>query len=114
VSIEVKRSYTIGQTILYVDPSGVRHPALVKCWWAQWPEDTQTKYPDRARFPDLPDEVVDFHKGLDQGEPGCNLVFVSADVERNDNCGRQTEIVTSVVHKSKQIATGNYWLWSDE
>jgi hypothetical protein len=110
----VEKSYTIGQAIVYVDPTGVRRPALVKCWWAQWPEGTETKYPDRARFPDLPDEVAEYYKALCQGEPGCNLVFVSADVERNDNCGRQTEIVTSAVHKSRQAAHGNYWCWADE
>lgn len=109
----MKRSYTIGQTIIYVDPRGVRHPALVKCWWAQWPTDT-TPAADRARFPDLPDAVADHHKELHKGEPGCNLVFVSADPERNDNCGRQTEIATSVVHRGNQVAHGNFWCWPDE
>jgi hypothetical protein len=110
----MKRSYTIGQAITYVDPQGVRRPALVKCWWAQWPEDTQAKLTDRARFPDLPDEVAQFHIDLHKAEPGCNLVFVSGDEARNDNCGRQTEIETSVVHKGNQIAHGNYWCWPDE
>jgi hypothetical protein len=109
----MKRAYTIGQAVVYVDPRGVRHPALVKCWWAQWPTDAETKYPDRARFPDLPDEVAEGHQSM-HGEPGCNLVFVSSDVERNDTSGRQTEIATSVVHKSRQSAHGNCWCWADE
>lgn len=109
----MEKSYRIGQAVVYVDPKGVRHPALVKCWWAQWPADTETKYPDRAKHPDLPDEVAEAHRKLN-GEPGCNLVFVSADVERNDSCGRQTEIATSVVHESRQTAHGNFWCWPDE
>lgn len=110
----MKRTYEIGQAVTYVDPSGVRHPALVKCWWAQWPDDAATKYPNRAKSPDLPDEVADYHKEKHQAEPGCNLVFVSSDVERNDSCGRQTEINTSVVHKGRQAAPAHFWCWPDE
>lgn len=62
----------------------------------------------------MPDVVVDAHKELHKGEPGCNLVYVSSDVERNDSSGRQTEIATSVVHKGNQVAHGNFWMWPDE
>lgn len=110
----MKREYTVGQAVVYVDPTGARRHALVKCWWVQWPTDTATKYPGRPSHADVPDEVVEYHRGLVRGEPGCNLVFVSADEARNDVAGRQTEIATSVVHKGQQVAHGNYWCWPEE
>lgn len=108
----MERQYTIGQHIIFVDAVGKRHPALVKCWWVQWPPEG---YQDRMRHPDIPDEVIKFHKEVHHGsEPGCNLVFVSSDGHRLDDCGRQTEIKTSVVHKGQQVAHGFYWCWPDE
>lgn len=108
----MERQYTVGQHIVFVDGYGKRHPALVKCWWVQWPEGG---YKNDPRFPDIPAEAIAYHKEMHKGsEPGCNLVFVSSDVQRNDNCGRQTEIQTSVVHKSQQVAHGMYWCWPEE
>ncbi len=48
------------------------------------------------------------------GEPGCNLVFVSSEVDKTDPYGRQIERATSVVHRSKQPAHGRFWMWPDE
>jgi hypothetical protein len=54
-----------------------------------------------------------FSRG-DDAEPGCNLVYVSADESRSDQYGRQIERSTSAVHKSSQPAYGMYWRWPDE
>lgn len=111
----MERSYKIGQLVCFVDRQGVRHPALVKCWWAQWPAGYAAEHPDLPKNADLPDAVIEYHKGLHEGgEPSCNLVFVSSDGMRNDGCGRQTEIETSVVHRGQQAAHGLYWCWPDE
>jgi len=90
----MERMYDFDSHIVYVDPKGVRHSALVTVWWAG----------DR--------EVSSYRS--QNGEPGCNLVFVSGDESRKDPCGRQIERATSVVHKTKQPAHGNYWCWPDE
>jgi len=90
----MNRKYDFDSQIIYVDPKGVAHSALVTAWW----NGNQT--------------ITDYVSA--SGEPGCNLVYVSGDPERKDSCGRQIERNTSVVHKSKQPAHGNYWCWPDE
>jgi len=111
----MEREYRVGQHVIYVDGYGNRRDALVKTWWVQWPPGG---YPSAAgaRHPDIPSDVIVFHKSNngDGAEPGCNLVFVSGDPKRDDSCGRQTEVSTSVVHKGQQVAHGNYWCWPDE
>ena len=74
----------IGSLVIFHDGKGLPHNALVKAVWGD-------------------------------GETPCiNLVFVSGDEARQDGAGRQTEIETSVVHKSKSNVHGNYWRWPDE
>jgi hypothetical protein len=90
----MERKYDFNSRIVYVDPKGNHRSALVTVWW----NGTQT--------------VEDYVSK--SGEPGCNLVFISGDENRRDSCGRQTEHATSVVHKSKQVAPGNFWAWPDE
>jgi len=85
------RKYEVGASVIYVDPHGVRRNALVTIWW---------KGIEAYRSPT--DEI------------GCNVVFVTNDVQKTDSYGSQTERMTSVVHKSKQPAHGNYWCWPDE
>jgi hypothetical protein len=85
------RKLEIGSSIVFVDAKAQRHNALVTIVWNQ----------------------VESYRS-DAGEPGCNLVFISGDADRNDSCGRQMERQTSVVHKSKQPAHGMYWCWPDE
>ena len=86
-----ERKYEIGQHVIYVDPMRIPRDGLVTVWWK-----------DIQGYVSL------------SGEPGCNLVFVEGDSARKDSCGRQVSHSTSVVHRSKQDAPGNYWCWDDE
>jgi hypothetical protein len=90
----MEREYSQDSRIVYVDPLGKPHSALVTVWW------TGTQ------------DVPTYRS--ESGEPGCNLVYVSGDETKRDPYGRQLERSTSVVHKSKQPAHGNYWCWPDE
>lgn len=89
----MERKYLIGQHIKYVDKFGVARDALTTIWW-------------------MPQDVPAYESST--GEPGCNLVIVSGDKEKDDSYGRQIERETSVVHKSYQVAHGCYWCWPDE
>ncbi len=91
----MEREYKIGQHIIFVDPKGCRRDALVTIWW----QDSAYNY--SLHKPDAP-------------MPGVNLIIVSDDPMRSDPYGRQTEHETSVVHKSQQPASGNFWVWPDE
>ena len=78
----------IGQHVIYVDSQRRQQPALVQQWWPQM---------------------------SGEGEfPGCNLVVVSFDSNKDDSYGRQIEHFTSITHKTVQPADGNYWRWPDE
>lgn len=112
----MEREYTHNSQIVYVDHKGVRHSALVTSWWgvrgAAWDGD-----PYGSTAPENPPDVngsnVPDYRGP-TGEPGCNLVYVDSDKTKHDPYGRQIARETSVVHKSKQPAHGNYWCWPDE
>ena len=43
-----------------------------------------------------------------------NVLFVSEDVTKKDNYGRQIERASSVSHVSQTTAWGRYWRWPDE
>jgi len=89
----MKRQYTVGQHVIFIDEHFQRHDAPIQHWW---PAENVPQYVN------------------EKGEPGCNLVFVSADPKRDDSYGRQTEHATSVVHKSMNPARGYCWCWPDE
>lgn len=103
----MERKYDHNASIVYVDPRGVRRPALVTAWWgvegAGWNDEAVTGTPQAPHGYAGPN-----------GEPGCNLIFISGDPARKDSCGRQSEHATSVVHRNNQPAHGNYWMWPDE
>lgn len=80
-----------GQHVIYVDSHGVPRDALITMWWS------------------ASEEQIKLY-----GVPGCNVVYVSGNEAKSDGYGRQTEHSTSVVHRSKQPAPGNYWRWPDE
>lgn len=86
----MERTYDLDSNIVYVDKHGVRHSALPTIWWS-----------------------LEHTKSVGE-EPGCNLLYVAKDETKGDPYGRQIERETSVVHKSKQPAPGNYWCWPDE
>jgi hypothetical protein len=90
----VERKYSENSSVVYVDPHGVEHTALVTIWWTG-------------------NREVSAYRS-ENGEPGCNLLWVSDDDTKTDPYGRQIERATSVVHKTKQAAHGNYWCWPDE
>lgn len=80
--------YEFNAFVIYVDTHGESHSALVTQWWP--------------------------NMGGMSGEPGCNLVYVSKDVNKRDPYGQQLERATSVCHMEKQSAPGNYWKWPTE
>ena len=90
----MEKHYRIGERVVYVDEWSVPRDALITIWWTGG------------------NEVSAYRS--ENGEPGCNLVFVSGDPNRDDSCGRQTEHQTSVVHRTHQPAHGAYWCWEDE
>jgi hypothetical protein len=90
----MERKYDQNSRVVYVDPKGEHHAALVTRWWV------------------FPNEIPTYRS--ETGEPGCNVVYVTSDITKVDQYGLQLERSTSVVHKSKQPAPGNYWMWPDE
>lgn len=74
----------VGGHVVYVDPKGVQRDALIQIVWSQ-----------------------DVYPG---DYPCINVVVISADSNRQDQYGRQIEHVTSLVHKDKQGAHGNYYM----
>lgn len=100
------RTYDHNSSVVYVDPQGRPHSAIITAWWGTQSAGTKEEHdvygaPNHAYISET-------------GEPGCNLVYLSGDRTKTDPYGRQIERATSVVHKSKQAAPGNYWLWPDE
>lgn len=90
----MEREYKVGQSVIYVDHYGKAHDALITIWWNG-------------------DQTIESY--LSQyGDPGCNVVYVDKDELKRDTYGRQILRETSVIHKSKQPAHGNFWCWSDE
>ena len=69
-----------GDMVIFVDPYGEEHNALVTAVWQN-----------------------------PSGEPSVNVVYVSDDLAKEDQYGRQIERNTSVVHESNQSAHGMKW-----
>lgn len=89
-----EEKYKVGAHVIYFDEFGEPHDALVTIWWMGVAE------------------IKDYR--AENGEPGCNVVFVEDDVKKEDSYGRQINRATSVVHKSKQNAHGFKWCWPSE
>ncbi len=101
----MERTYDHNSSILYVDSKGVRHAAIVTSWWGA----PGASYDGPVFGNPPPDGYIS-----STGEPGCNLVFIDGDAMKHDPYGRQIARSTSVVHKSRQPAGGNFWCWPDE
>lgn len=71
----------VGQSVIFVDPTGKKHTAVVTADWS-----TKT-FPVGA----------------------LNVVYVSDDPTKGDTYGRQIERATSVPHKDNQSAFGYFW-----
>ena len=87
----MERRYDVGQHVKYIDEHRVVHDALVLIWWHD----------------------VDAYKEHTQ-VPGCNIVLVDSDPQKDDTYGRQIKRETSVVHLSNQPAKAKCWCWPDE
>lgn len=71
----------VGDHVIYVDPKGAEHDALVQIVWSD----------------------TDASKCI-------NLVYVSDNLAEKDSYGRQIKHATSIQHKScMQGVPGNYW-----
>ena len=90
----MERNYQIGDHVIFFDSYGKAHKALVTTWWMG------------------PQEIAGYR--AENGEPGCNLIYVSDDPLKTDSYGAQIERATSVVHKSKQNAHGFKYCFPDE
>ena len=77
----------IGQVVIYIDPHGMTHDALIT---AIWGEETYPQPNVRA--------------------PSLNLVYVVKDKDKVDPYGRQIERATSIVHRDNQEAPSNCWI----
>ena len=102
-----KRRPRVGDVVVFHDPRGKAHNALVKCVF-----DTQRVVKNGEEYvkdengnPLMEDYPVDDLTDL----PLVNLVHVSSDKDRQDSCGRQTEIVTSLQHCRSSTVHGFYW-----
>jgi hypothetical protein len=106
----MERKYDHNARIVYVDPQGIRHEALVTAWWGTRVAEAPDTVPNRYSVGDVYESPAYGQTGM----PGCNLLFIAKDSAKFDNYGRQLERATSVVHKSRQTAPANYWCWPDE
>lgn len=82
----------VGDVVVYHDSTGKAHNALITCYFG----------------------CVDGEGKLIDVMSCANLVFVSADARRKDECGRQIERVTSIEHGSQKSVHGVYWRWPEE
>ena len=99
----MERQYTHDSQIIYVDPKGRKHAAIVTAWWGA---------PNASYDGEI---MGTMSETLPPGsKPGCNLVYVATEIDKKDPYGRQIERATSVVHKSRQAAPANFWCWPDE
>jgi hypothetical protein len=78
-----------GSPVIYVDPVGVEHAALV----------TNCFGPDGQIDPAIPDQL----------KYAINLVWVEDDESKRDSYGRQIARNTSISGQSEYTAHGNYW-----
>lgn len=77
----------IGDPVIFHDPTGQAHDALVT---------------NAFGYPGM------------QTLPAINVVVVSKDTDKLDQYGRQLERYTSCTHKSLTAAHGYYWRWKHE
>ena len=111
----------IGDAVIYVDPVGKRHPALVTNVWGEfydtpaWTLDqVRDQYANWTKSDYYTDEEWEERQQAQVGTPhtmpSINLVFVSDDESQHDPYGRQIARNTSVPHRNHQPAHGMYWM----
>lgn len=85
----MERKIAIGDSVKYVDPQGKTFNALVKQQWGSHGAEVQYE---------------------DGKAPAINLVYVSDVATKTDGGGRQTEVETSVSHRSMAAGCpGRFW-----
>jgi hypothetical protein len=102
VGIESKntvKTVATGQHVIFVDEYGTPRAALVTETWG-----------DKPKIGDKFQEYSEYETETYPNPPAINLLFISGDSRRRDDCGRQPERRTSVVHRSMNSAHGNYWM----
>ncbi len=105
-----KRRPRVGDAVIFHDSKGAPHNALIKCVF-----DTQRVVTDDQGDPVKAEEgegrfqMEDYPADDLTNLPLVNLVHISGDKERQDSCGRQTEIVTSLQHRGQSTVHGFYW-----
>jgi hypothetical protein len=92
------KTVATGQHVIFVDEYGTPRAALVTETWGNKP-----KVGDKVQ------EFSEYDTELYPNPPAINLLFISGDERRRDDCGRQPERRTSVAHRSMMSAPGNYW-----
>jgi hypothetical protein len=85
----MKRTLTVGDVVVYVDPVGVERNALVTAVWGEINEEKKSY-------------------------PSINIAVVSNDATMNDQYGRQLGRQTSIVYRASQAAPGNFWKFVGE
>ena len=104
-----KRRPRVKDVVIFHDSKGEAQNALLKAVWDQWTAvtDYDGEYVDDGNGNIVqkpiyePDDLTNL--------PCVNLSYVSDDPKREDSCGRQTIVETSVPHKGSQNVHGFYW-----
>lgn len=104
-----KRRPRVEDVVVFHDTEGVPHNALVKCVF-----DRQKVVKDAEGNPKKDGEgytvMEDFAPDDMTDLPLINVVHVSGDKARQDSCGRQTEVPSSVPHADPVNGVhGYYW-----
>ena len=112
----MERQYEVGQHVKYIDSHRKAHDALVLIWWH---DVLAYKEPQQAFDAAGSDDLIEVQpdmttKVIRDREPGCNMVLVDPDPQKDDTYGRQIRRETSIVHLSNQPARANCWCWPDE
>jgi len=92
------KAVQIGSAVKVADENGVVHDALVTQPWGSGPG---------------PDGTTEYDESKGPVQLAINVVFVSADPSKRDCYGRQTEHLSSCMHRSASGGCpGRYW-WQE-
>lgn len=104
----MERELKAGQHVVYTDPVGKKHDAIVTIWHAggEWIDDKHVPFETLMNYRRVYGE---------QSVPCLNLVYASKDAMKRDDYGQQLERATSISHKSVMgPCHGNYFEFPDE
>lgn len=106
----MERVLNEGQHVIYTDPVGVPHDAIVTRWWSGGIYNPATGESPRCQT------LSEFKAGYGpESMPCLNLVIVTGDAKKTDEYGQQIERYTSICHRSTMPAChGNFYEFPDE